>query len=191
MSKTKKMLLLACIVALTGCPKAPPAPPAPTVPSDVLKAPNPQIEAAMKLYTNENDLIVAFQIVDVDFPRNTRKIKWIYSDLLHLSAAINNYEANKIGDTRWFTGESENDTNQISVINGNYNCVPIEKTRIHTIIANIADFVKHVCVIGIPPEYGKFSGYMAVWLKREPTPDELPKLITRMREFSTALAAAQ
>lgn len=187
-------LMIAAVVGLSACDRTEtPQPPAPTprVPAEVLKPPGPDVEASIKVFVNDNPLVVAFELVDVDLMANTRKIVWLYSDDVVLARVYEEFERSKIGTTPWMAGDQEQITRQQSVINGNYNCIAIDKTRLALSFPTILDHAKHVCVVGVPPEFGKFSGYAATWLIREPTEDELSRLVERMRSISAQLGAAQ
>lgn len=182
-------LMFAVVAGLSACkkPQTPPAP-NPRVPAEVLKPPGPEMEANIKVFVNDNPLVVSFELVDVDLMANTRKVVWFYSDDVALTRM---HDQSNIGTTPWMTGDQENISRQQSVINGNYNCVAIDKTRLPLSIPGVLDHARHICIVGVPPEFGKFSGYAATWLTREPTEDELARLIERMRSISAQLGAAQ
>lgn len=186
-------LLITAAIGLSACKRNEPAPAPvpPKVPAEVLKVPSPEIEANIKVFVNDNPLVVSFELVDVDLKANTRKIIWFYSDDVVLTRIHDEFERSKIGTTPWMTGDQENINRQQSVINGNYNCIAIEKTRLQLSFPTILEHAKHVCVVGVPPEIGKFSGYAATWLTREPTEEEIVRLIERMRSISAQLGAAQ
>lgn len=174
--------------------QAPQAPP-PTMPNvgaeHVIKEPTGELEAAMDVFVNENELAMALQLVDVNLAANTRRIIWFYTDSPGLQQVIDNFERTKPGTTPWMTPDPVNNTRQLSVMNGNAECEEIVKTRLATTIIGVTDYVSYFCVIAVPPEHGRFSGYLAIWMPRIPSADEQSRLIERLRTLSAQIAAAQ
>lgn len=174
--------------------QAPQAPPATTNSigvEHVIKEPTGELEAAMNIFVNENELATALQLVDVNLAANIRRIIWFYSDSAGLNQVIDNFERTKPGTTPWMTPDPVNNTRQLSVMNGNAECEEIVKTRLATTIIGVTDYVSYFCVIAVPPEHGRFSGYLAIWMPRIPSADEQSRLIERLRTLSAQIGAVQ
>ena len=153
----------------------------------VLKRPGEELAATMQVYVNENPLVTALQLVDIDLTRNTRQVVWFYSDNAGLTRIYEDFERTKTGPSPWLIGGGIDVQRQLSIINGAYYCSDIAQTPLPKRMIGIEQYVKHICVVAVPPDYGKFSGYMSAWLTNEPTPDEIQKLIDRLRSFSSRI----
>jgi len=155
--------------------------------NSVIAAPVGELAASMQIYINEQDLVTAFELVDVDLTRNTRSVVWFYADTFELTQIYKKYESTKVGDTPWLFGDKALIERNLSIINGSYNCVPITDTPLPRLMPGVDQYTKHLCVVAVPPDYGKFSGYLSAWLTRTPTNEEIYRLVKRMREFSAKI----
>jgi hypothetical protein len=157
----------------------------------ILKPPKPETAAAMKIYVNENDLVTFIELVDVNLMANTRQVVWFYSDNVPLMTAYQGTARGQSNSTPWMAGDQDTINRQISVVNGNYSCVDITKTQIPSYLPTVIEYAKHLCVVAVPPDYGKFSGYLSVWLARPPNEDETGKIVERLRSLSARIGAEQ
>lgn len=195
------LVALALVVAGSGFwfyrlrqPEVQPAAPAPANnpgTEHVVKELTGELEATMNVFVNENELTTALQLVDVNLAANTRRIVWFYTDSAALQQLIDNFERTKPGTTPWMTPDPANNARQLNVMNGNADCIEIAKTRLATTVVGITEHVVYVCIVAVPPEHGRFSGYLAIWMSRVPSADEQSRLIERMRGFSAQIASAQ
>lgn len=156
-------------------------------PDTVLKGPAGELGASMQVYINEQDLVAFMELVDVDLTRNTRKIVWHYSDNPDIERVYRSFEASKVGDTPWLSASPEQNARQLSIINGAYSCVPIGSTPLPARFPGVDQTIKFVCVVAVPPDYGKFSGYLSAWLTRVPTDEEISRIVERLRGFSSRI----
>jgi hypothetical protein len=181
------------MMVLTACKPtpAPTPPPVVHVPADELKQPTPELASSMKLFVNESDLVSFIEITDVNLTANTRHVVWWYSDTPYLFQAFENFERTKPGKTAWLAGNKETVDRQLTILSTPYQCQAIKDTRLPIQIPTVLEYVTDLCVVPVPPEAGKFSGYIAVWMKREPTKAELSSLITTLQGFSRRHAAGQ
>lgn len=163
------------------------------VPEPVLQVPNKKLEAELKTFVDTDPILIALQVVDVDFLFNTRSTIWVYSNIPALNIAFENFtrEESKIGNTPWMMRSAEININQISLIEGKVNCSPVESTQLYQNVPEITQHVRFTCIMGIPPVYGEFSGYLSALLNRAPTAEELPQLIGKLRELSVKLGTVQ
>ena len=153
----------------------------------VLQGPGDELGASMQVYVNEQDLVAFMEIVDVDLTRNSRKVVWAYADTPGLDRIYRTFESTKVGPTPWLSADPTQNTRQLSIINGAYSCVPLENTPLPKLMPGMLEYVKYVCVVAVPPDYGKFSGYLSAWLTRVPTDEEIHRVVERMRGFASRI----
>lgn len=203
-SWVKPAALAALVLALIGSgvgfyllrPQATP-PPAPTPTNNstgtehVIKEPTGELEAAINIFINENEIATAAQLVDVNLAANARDVVWFYTDNPVLQQLYANFERTTPSSTPWMMPDPGSTARQVAVMNGNFDCTEIATTELATAIAGITEHATYLCVVAVPPEYGKFSGYLAVWMSRVPSADEQGRLIERMRGFSAQIGAIQ
>ena len=153
----------------------------------VLKGPGGELGASIQVYVNEQDLVAFIELIDVDLTRNTRKVVWAYADNQELAQIYKKFEATKVGDTPWLSANPEQNKRQLSIINGAYSCVAVTDTPLPKLMPGMEQQIKYVCVVAVPPDYGKFSGYLSAWLTRVPTDEEVHRVVERMRGFSSRI----
>lgn len=157
----------------------------------VIKEPTGELEGAINIFINENEIATAAQLVDVNLAANARDVVWFYTDNPALQQLYANFERTTPGTTPWMMPDPGSTARQVAVMNGNFDCVAIANTELATAIAGITDYASYLCVVAVPPEYGRFSGYLAIWMSRVPSADEQGRLIERMRGFSAQIGAIQ
>lgn len=129
-------------------------------------------------------IIGGIQIVSVDFRKNTRgNIYFSFSDLV-LKSSAENYSRTMITDVPLFTDSELVNQKIIELINGEFVCYKFKDTIAYNIFPKAADTITTVCAVSIPPYYGRFSGYMNIYLTHEPTSDDLVFLKQLSREIS-------
>lgn len=115
------------------------------------------------------ELIAGVQILSVDFRKNTRYTSYfaISDEVLRIS--YKNFVDNKVAPTPLFTDNESNNQRVINLINGEFVCRPLGDTMAGVLFKGSDKSVNTMCSISIPPYYGRFSGYMNIFLKRAPT----------------------
>ena len=189
------IILLGVIGYLFYARKSEPTAPSPTTPAaqmaaqqdTALKGPGGELGATMQVYVNEQELVGFMELVDVSLTRNTRKVMWAYADNPALDQIYKAFESTKAGDTPWLSEDPATNKLQLSIINGAYACIPIGDTALPRRRPGIDEFIKFICVVAVPPDYGKFSGYLSAGLTRVPTQEEIYRVVERMRGFASRI----
>jgi hypothetical protein len=129
-------------------------------------------------------LIGGMQVVNVDFKKNSRSSSYFAFSDINLKTAFANYQASKIADVPLFTDSEVNNQRIINLINGEFICNDFKDTMAIKAIPRAADTITTICAISIPPYYGRFSGYMNIYLLRKPTVDETTAIRQIARDVS-------
>lgn len=130
-------------------------------------------QAAVNLMLERNINIAGIQIVEVDLQKNTRFIRYTSIRDPEISKQYNSFILNQITrEVPVFTGKENQDSRLISIINHEYICYPFTDTITYEFMPDLSKHIKTVCSTTIPAFRGKFSGFVAVFLKKEPTDHE-------------------
>jgi hypothetical protein len=117
-------------------------------------------------------LIAGIQVVNVDFKKNSRSTAYISINDQSLKNAFNRFEENYFGPVPLFSEKESNNQKLINLINGEFVCEDFVGTYASTSLLGVST-VPTLCSISIPPYYGRFSGYMNIYLLKVPTVDEV------------------
>lgn len=129
-------------------------------------------------------LIGGLQVVNVDFKKNNRSTAYFAFSDINLKTSYANFQASKIAETPLFTDNEVNNQRIIDLINGEFICVDFKDTQAIKAFPRAGDSIPTVCSISIPPYYGRFSGYMNLYLIKKPTPDEISLIRQLSRDIS-------
>lgn len=129
------------------------------------------------------EMVAGIHIVSVDFKKNSRIITHSYITDDNLRISFKNFLDNKIAPTPLFTENESNNQRVINLINGEFVCVPFQES-LAGILFKGSTTVTTVCSISIPPYYGRFSGYMNVYLKKMPTDHDIITIRQIARDIS-------
>jgi len=117
--------------------------------------------------------MAAVQIIKVDLRKNIRYIA--YSSIkdpvikkLYSNFVIDNITA----EVPVFTKNSVQNSRMLSIINHEFTCYPFTDTVSYEMVPEMAKYIKTVCATTIPVQSGKFEGFVAVFLTKEPTDTE-------------------
>ncbi len=137
--------------------------------------------------SKSKDLIGGIQIVNVNFKKNSRgSAAFFYNDSV-LKSAVEQYQATRIADSPLFTDNEVNNQRLINLINGDFVCYDFKDTPGSKLYPAAGKDIPSVCSISIPPYYGRFSGYMNLYLLRKPLPDDLIFIKQIARDISLRL----
>lgn len=130
------------------------------------------------------DLIVGIQVMNVDFKKNTRSTSYFSFGNTILKESVKDYELASISDIPLFTDKESNNQMVVNLINGEFVCRDFSDTIEHKTFFGASRIVKSVCSISIPPFYGRFTGYMNIYLTKIPTQDEVIFIRQLARDMS-------
>lgn len=142
-----------------------------------------QIETTVR----RSEIIVGIQIVFVDFQKNTRYVVYTYADSPELNDAYTRFLSGAIAEVALFNEDVTNNKKIINLINGEFVCNPFTDTISSKLIQDASKYVDTMCAGGIPPYYGKFTGFIDVYLSRKPTADEIDQVRTLTKLLGSSI----
>lgn len=152
---------------------------------------------AVKTLVDRSPLISGLQLINTDFRANTRTTAYFYSDRRDLQNYVDTAILNRVSPTPLFMtapvgGTPEqmawalmSNSRVIDIINAEFVCYETSTTLFARTEPAIAILAPVLCSISIPPYAGKFTGYMNLFLTRQPSLDEKAML----RDAARALAS--
>ena len=123
-------------------------------------------KAEMAEIVTRSGAILGFQVVEVNFVKNTRTTKFFVSDDSQLKKNFETYLNTKVVDAPALTTLEPDNNRIVRLVNGEFVCIPYKDTIAITIIGP-ADNVGMVCSMSIPPIYGKFRGYITAFIAKD------------------------
>jgi hypothetical protein len=133
---------------------------------------------------DKDDKIVAVQVVTINFQKNLRLDTFSSMDNPRLQAIYEKVNNNRLVDVPLFNESSKNNNRILNLINGEFVCVPFTDHAAYGYAPEAAQFIGHVCSVGIPPSYGNFTGILNIYLRAEPTKEERQQLFLLARSLS-------
>lgn len=130
------------------------------------------------------NLIGGIQVVNVDFKKNNRSTAYFAFSDINLKTSFANFQASKIAETPLFTDNEINNQRIIDLINGEFICNDFKDTQSIKAYPRAGDTIPTICAISIPPYYGRFSGYMNIYLIKKPSADEISVIRQLSRDIS-------
>lgn len=143
--------------------------------------------AQINVYTDKSDIIIGIRIYIANFQRNTRILIYQHVNDTNLKDVLAIDEKSALSELPLFTNDVANNKNLVSLINGEFVCIPYTETILSKYAPMGAAYTKQVCANGIPASYGRFTGIISVHLKRIPTPEEIDQIRTLTRSMSTII----
>ncbi len=128
--------------------------------------------------------ISGIQIINVNFRKNTRSTAYFTISDRILRDEVEDHRKKSIADTPLFNENETNNQRLINLINGDFVCTDFKDTIGGKIWPKAATSVTTVCSISVPPYYGRFSGYVNVYLNRKPDSSDIILLKQLMRDIS-------
>lgn len=130
------------------------------------------------------DTIAAIQIINVNFKKNSRSSAYFIFNDAELKNAYNIFAESKLSDIPLFTESEINNQRLINLINGDFVCIDFKDAPSSKIYPNVAKNISTVCSISIPPYYGRFSGFLNIYLIKKPQNEELVYIRQLSRDIS-------
>lgn len=130
------------------------------------------------------DLVAGIQIVNVNFKKNTRNTSYFFLNDPLLKTTFDAFQASKVADIPLFTDSEINNQRLINLINGDFICNDYKDTPAGKFMSAAAKNIPQVCAISIPPYYGRFSGFMNIYLLRKPDSEDLVFIRQIARDLS-------
>jgi hypothetical protein len=134
--------------------------------------------------TQKMSNIVAVQVINVNFKKNSRNTAYFASGNPAVKAEFDEFQNRKITDTTLFNSSEINNQKIINLINGEFVCNDFKDTVGAKLMPKAQDSVATVCSISIPPFYGRFSGYLNIYLSKKPTLEEISMIKQVARDLS-------
>jgi len=130
------------------------------------------------------DKIAAIQIINVDFKKNVRYVAYSAISNDNFERAYKQYEQQKISHLPLFSDKEFENQLIINLINGDFVCVDYKKSLGYTMFYKSTTEINTVCSISIPPYYGRFSGYINIYLFNSPTENDIISAKQLLRDIS-------
>ncbi|MCA1859321.1 hypothetical protein LE191_04250 [Janthinobacterium sp. HSC-3S05] len=151
---------------------------------------------AVRALVDRSQLINGLQIINTNFRSNTRTTAYFYSDRRDLQLSIDTAVQNKVSPTALFMttggGVPEHvayalmsNIRVIDIIQAEFVCYESNTTPLAKMAPEFTSIAPVICSISIPPYAGKFSGYLNLFLTRQPSTEEKSIL----RDAARALAS--
>lgn len=130
------------------------------------------------------DIIGGIQVVNVNFKKNSRSAAYFAISDNALREAYFNFESKRTAPTQLFTTNEVINQKLINLINGEFVCNDFKDTHAMKTMPGAANSIYMVCALSIPPYYGRFSGYINIYLTKKPTEDDLATIRQVSRDIS-------
>ncbi len=138
----------------------------------------------LDLTVSKIDVIVGIVINSIDFKTNTRHVVYMSTTNPDLKRILSNHP-NVMLDQPLFTNNADQNKRIISLINGDFVCGKYILTAGSMEMPETRPFIDTVCANSIPPYYGKIVGTISIFVKKEPSNEE----IDQIRVLSKGLSA--
>lgn len=137
----------------------------------------------------KSEIIAGIAIMVADFQKNQRILVYSYfpDSQVDLKKIYATYAATYLGDPPLFSDNVEDNKKLVALINGEFVCIPYEKTLSQRLAPSTGEFIKYSCANGIPASYGRFTGIITLYLTREPKTDEIEQLRLVTKTLSTLI----
>lgn len=135
----------------------------------------------------QSDIVVAIQVTLVDFQRNTRVITYTSIDKPELRVIFNRFIKTAPAELPLFNTDPINNRRLVNLVNGEFICDPYRDTIAAKFLPESMEHIDTLCANSIPPFYGRFSGIIGIYLKRQPTPNEVDQIRTLSKTLSSTV----
>lgn len=130
-----------------------------------------QSQDAISAAVLNDDRVLGISVMSADIRLNEAQVIHFFADDVTVSQpgeAVRRGGSNRLP---LFTGDQQNDSEVIKLINGGFSCGQFDQTLLSKIYPELKKPVKAVCLASIPAYYGYFSGYIVVFLSEVPVPE--------------------
>jgi hypothetical protein len=129
--------------------------------------------------------VVAIQIIGVDLASNTTGVLYTKIKNKNLEEIYSAYvSSNDTKNVPFFTKNDYLNLNLIRILNNEYFCSQFNSTLVSVLVPAAAQHITTVCAVSIPPGYGQFKGFVAIFLENEPTGQEVEVFRVISKELS-------
>lgn len=129
-------------------------------------------------------LVAGVQILNVDFKKNSTSTAYFAFSSEDMKRAYTTFEGSKLADNPLFSGNEIENQKIINLINGEFVCTEFKENTTGLLFPTLTDKIETVCAISIPPYYGRFSGFMNIYLYTHPSTEEVALIRQVSRDIS-------
>lgn len=148
------------------------------------------IEEVMDSVMGKIDIIVGIQVIKVDLQKNLRYIKYTSIKSKIVKKMYDEFLSDNISlSIPVFTDNEIQNSIMLSSIKHEFLCYPFINTTSYSLVPALAKYVSTICVITVPTNLDKFSGFVAVFLSRPPT--DIERDLIRIESTSLSQQAAE
>lgn len=148
---------------------------------------SPEMQTKIKKLVDDSPLITAISVLNTDLRLNQRTVIYQYADTPVISEAWERFYREHGYIQQIFTTSDKNNTQMVSVINGEFSCVKYEDTLNAALLPENKIAEPVICRISLPPYYGEFSGYLVIALAKVPTPIEQNEVMIQAKSLSNEI----
>ena len=150
---------------------------------DAKRIPNPSPASKTQLtqFADANENIMGVNVIRVDFQTNSRNTTFRYykeqAVIDGWNAYMNSGPVPGVARAAPLFGDNEaNNQRLVNLINGQFSCVRTLDTIAGQVIPVINQHSLATCMAPIPPGYGDFVGFINIFLRNQPSGDEIVRL---------------
>jgi hypothetical protein len=114
-----------------------------------------------------DDEIVAIQVLTLNFEKNIRISTYIDIETDVLSKMYKSYLKSRVYDVPVFTNDKDTDTRMLSLLDGQFVCVPYSSSIAYKYVPEAEPYIKTACAMAIPPSTIDTLGLFVIYLKTE------------------------
>jgi hypothetical protein len=130
------------------------------------------------------DHVLAIHIITFDFERNLRVETYADVDNANVRSMYESFLRNKVYDAAIFTSDMEANQKTLRIMNGEFVCVPYNKSTAYKYVPAASYFITDICALSIPP-FNHVSGILTFYFSRNITEDEKSEIYS----FAKAISA--
>lgn len=139
--------------------------------------------AEMTDLVTRSSVILGFQVIEVNFVKNTRRTVFVNIEDAMLKKAFDVYYKTKLTDAPAVTAIEHDNKRLVRLVNGEFVCVPYKDT-IGQVLVGGGDNIGTACSYAVPPIYGKFRGYVTAFLAKGLTNPEQAQIKVVLQNLS-------
>jgi hypothetical protein len=137
-------------------------------------------------FVRTNNEVVGFSIFTADLRLNRRTSIYFFGfeDGRETQSPTSNSPFNRLP---LFSSSEENNRQIVKLINGEFHCSQYSTSLLAITNPSLNPNVKTVCRASLPPYYGNFIGFVTVFIKIEPNPEEQVRLKSIIESLATEI----